>query len=173
MITSYCRETTDWGSKLSRDIIYVVGICQQQQLKTLSMVYGVDYAASASVYERIAHTIKKGVLSIPDIEFSATNELGRVNRVDPLGITYLRLRGMWGIENPVKTFNYVYQPKEKKKFNLMAVVNYQKYFSFENYSQLEDLAKVMPDLAITDIKIKNPNNPAELKEAKLITFSSD
>ena len=47
------------------------------------------------------------LIELQDVEFSETNELGRVNKVDPLGITYLRIRGMWGIENPIKVFNYV------------------------------------------------------------------
>lgn len=34
-----------------------------------------------------------GVKEIEDIEFAETKELGRINRVDPLGITNLRIRG--------------------------------------------------------------------------------
>src|SRR5699024_11579610 len=62
----------------------------------LWFVYGDCYCADKSYYERIADTIKDGVSSIPDVDFGETKELGRVNKVDPLGITYLRIRGMWG-----------------------------------------------------------------------------
>ena len=34
--------------------------------------------------------------------FAETKELGRVNQVDPLGITNLRIRGMWQIETQEK-----------------------------------------------------------------------
>ena len=42
--------------------------------------------------------------------------------------------------------------------------------SFENTPELYELAKKYKKLEIQDIHIKNPNNPAQLKEAKLITF---
>jgi hypothetical protein len=108
MITDKCRNCEVWSEK---DIIYVIGVVPKENgnegkyLTTLSMVYGLDYAASASIYERIKNVISNGITSINDVEFSQTNEIGRVNRVDPLGITYLRIRGMWGIENPIKTFS--------------------------------------------------------------------
>lgn len=109
--------------------------------------------------------------SISGVEFAETKELGRVNRVDPLGITYLRVRGMWGIENPFSVFDYVYKRDYSKKFNFMALINNEKYYSFDNYSTLEKMCENIVGLKIADIKIKNPNNPAQLKEAKLITYT--
>lgn len=97
MITDECRKCEDWKEK---DIIYAVGVVDESKLKSLCMVYGMDYAANHETYERIKDVIRNGVISVPDVEFAETKELGRVNRVDPLGITYLRVRGMWGIENP-------------------------------------------------------------------------
>lgn len=44
-------------------------------------------------------------MQIPNISLTDTRELGKLNKVDPLGITYLRIRGMWGIENPFQVFN--------------------------------------------------------------------
>lgn len=110
------------------------------------------------------------VESITGVEFAETKELGRVNRVDPLGITYLRVRGMWGIENPFSVFDYVYKRDYNKKFNFMALINDDKYYSFDNYSDLENLCESVEGLQIADVKIKNPNNPAQLKSAKLITY---
>jgi hypothetical protein len=104
------------------------------------------------------------------VEFSETNELGRVNRVDPLGITYLRIRGMWGIDNPMKAFSYVYSRSNNGAFNFMALINHEKYKSFENTGELEQLAKKTDGLNISDVEIKTPDNPAVLKHAKLITF---
>ncbi|WP_277986578.1 NgoPII family restriction endonuclease [Avibacterium paragallinarum] len=103
-----------------------------------------------------------------DFEFSDTQEFARINRVDPLGITYLRVRGMWGIENPWTVFRYIYQRDAKYTFNFMAVINEDKWNSFNNYNELLELKH--PNLRITDVEIQNPNNPAQLKPAKLITF---
>lgn len=167
MIKHACRTCEAWTAK---DMIYVVGVVDEQNIKSLAMVYGDDYCADKSVYEQIKSVIKDGVESINGVEFSETKELGRVNRVDPLGITYLRVRGMWGIENPFTVFNYVYRRDESKRFNFMAIINHDKYYSFDNHGILESMVGKVEGLNINNVRIKNPNNPAQLKDAKLITF---
>jgi len=165
MITAACRECEVWHEK---DILYAIGVVNGNSLKKLFFVYGVDYAASAEIYERIKSTISSGVSTIPDVEFAQTNELDRVNRVDPLGITYLRIRGMWGIENPAKVFSHVYTPINVD-FEFTAIINTNKYNSFPEADKLA-LEKIA-EVAITDIRIKTPDNPSVLKQAKLIRFS--
>ncbi len=167
MITDGCRTAEDWKEK---DMIYTVGVVNQNKLKHLCMVYGLDYCASIDTYERIKTKIKEGVEEIQDIELAETNELGKLKKVDPLGITYLRIRGMWGIENPFKVFDYVFERDMSKELNFMAIINLEKYCSFSNVNELEELASKNSNLNIKDVKIKNPNNPAQLKDAKLITF---
>lgn len=168
MIKRACRTCENWTVK---DMIYAVGVVDDNNIKSLALVYGDDYCAEKSVYEQIKSVVKTGVESIAGVEFAETKELGRVNRVDPLGITYLRVRGMWGIENPFSVFDYVYKRDYSKKFNFMALINDDKYYSFDNYSDLENLCASVEELQITDVKIKNPNNPAQLKSAKLITYT--
>ncbi len=168
MITEACRVCEDWVEK---DIIYCVGVVKNNILSNLCMVYGIDYAASEEVYTRIKDVISDGVNSIQGVEFAETNELGRVNRVDPLGITYLRVRGMWGIENPFRVFNYIYSRDNSKEFNFMALINKEKYDILDNTEELEGLLGQVEGLNIEDVEIKNPNNPAQLKKAKLIIFN--
>ncbi|PHI04771.1 NgoPII family restriction endonuclease [Fusobacterium polymorphum] len=167
MITDACRSCEKWEEK---DIIYTIGTCEKNKLTSLIFVYGEDYAAENKIYENVKNKIKLGIETINDLEFLETNEIGRVNRVDPLGITYFRIRGMWGIENPVKVFDYIYKRDDSKQFNFMALINEDKYLSFSNTKELEDLEKENKNLEIKDVRIKNPNNPAQLKKAKLITF---
>ena len=104
MITSACKSCEEWSEK---DIIYAVGHIDNHQLKILSLVYGDCYAASKEIYERIKDKISDGLKEM-DLEFSETKELGRVNRVDPLGITNLRIRGMWTIQNPLKVYKELF-----------------------------------------------------------------
>ena len=167
MITVDCKRAEVWQVK---DFIYAVGVVKNSSIKSLCFVYGDDYAANADIYDRIRLTIKDGLLTSPAVEFADTKELGRVNRVDPLGITYLRIRGMWGIDNPFTVFRYVYTRNHSNKFNFMAIINEEKYNSFDNKNELEQLNALDQNLSITNIQIKNPNNPAQLKNAKLITF---
>ena len=167
MITDACRNCEEWKEK---DIIYAIGTCEKNKLTSLIFVYGEDYAAENKIYENVKNKIKLGIETINGLEFSETNEIGRVNRVDPLGITYFRIRGMWGIENPIKVFDYIYERDNTKQFNFMALINDDKYNSFFNREELENLEKENKYLEIRNVKIKNPNNPAQLRSAKLITF---
>lgn len=168
MISSACKTAENWTEK---DIIYAVGVVKNNNLKHLCMVYGLDYCASEECYSRIKTTIKNGVESIPGIEFAESRELGHINKVDPLGITYMRVCGMWGIENPWNVFSYVYKRNPQKKFNFMCIINNAKWATFDNTSELIALSKEISDLSISDVKIKNPDNPAQLVDAKLIAFS--
>ena len=83
----------------------------------------------------------------------------------------MRVRGMWGIENPWKVFDYVCKYDQTKAFHLMCIINFEKWNSFENTGALEELAETNEALTITDVKIKNPDNPANLVDAKLIQFT--
>ena len=168
MISSACKNCEEWSV---RDMIYAVGVLNNDKLKSLALVYGIDYCAAEETYARIKSTIKTGVESIPNVEFAETNELGRVNRVDPLGITYLRVRGMWHIENPFTVFRYIYQRDNNKDFNLMAIINTDKVEKLDNFSKLETLVESHEGLNITDAQIKDPNNPATLRNVKLITYT--
>lgn len=170
MLVKSCISCEDWVEK---DMIYAIGqINKQNLLNSLCFVYGVDYAASLDIYERIKEIIKRGILTINGVEFSETKELGRVNKVDPLGITNLRIRGMWHIENPIKVFDYIYEPQKNASFNMMTLINIEKYlkFSDEDRNELERKEKELENLVIKDVKINCPDNPAKRKDAKLITF---
>ena len=167
LISTACRESELWTEK---DIIYAVGVVNGNNLKHLCMVYGQDYCASDECYNRIRQRIKNGVETIPNVEFAQTKELGRVNRVDPLGITYLRIRGMWHIENPWKVFNYVYTRNFQAKFNFMCIISFDKWNQFKNREELFYIQKFYSALKIVDVKIKNPDNPCKLYNAKLISY---
>ncbi len=162
-ITQACVECENWTEK---DIIYTTGVVQDNTLKHLWLIYGDCFSADKNIYERIANTISEGLTNIPDVEFSQTKELGRVNKVDPLGITYLRIRGMWGIDNPGKIFDYIYNVDKNKNFSLCCIM---KKFKYDSFSQLDrkDLES-NSSFIVKDEKIKNPNNPAQLIDAKVI-----
>ena len=167
LISKACREAETWTEK---DIIYAVGVVNENKLKYLCMIYGQDYCASEDCYNRIRQKIKDGVESIGGVEFAQTRELGRVNCVDPLGITYLRIRGMWHIENPWRVFDYIYRRNFQADFNFMTVISSEKWLTLSNRSKLIELQKYYSALKIVDVKIKNPDNPAKLNDAKLISY---
>lgn len=128
LITNNCRNCEDWKEK---DVIYAIGVAEEKKLKLLWLIYGDCYAADREVYERIQNAIASGIRKIQDVDFSETRELGRVNKVDPLGITYLRIRGMWGIQNPILVYNYIdFNLKNNKNLQIVALMRETKYLSF-------------------------------------------
>jgi len=167
MITQACRDCEDWREK---DLVYTIGVVKKNKLRTLWFVYGDCYAAGKETYERIRDKISSGLDELEGIELSETKELGRVNGIDPLGITYLRIRGMWHIDNPTKVYEYITDTNNKKLI-VNALMLKNKYASFPAKDR-EDLEKLeCANFSINDVRIKSPNNPARLLEAKLIKFT--
>lgn len=167
-IAKGCIECETWTE---RDIIYAVGYTNDTSLNSLWLVYGTVFAAKHEVYDRIKNTIKTGIKTIPDVEFADTQELGGVKKVDPLGITNLRIRGMWHIHNPRKVFDYL--KLKEGDYKVVAIIPIEKYKSFprESISRVE--SPKIKELSILDIQVKNPNNTANLIDCKLITIKTE
>lgn len=168
MITNECRTCENWDVK---DIIYVVGNTTDTHLQELWFVYGDCYAADKNIYERIKNTIVNGLHSIPNIELTETNELGKIKKVDPLGITDLRVRGMWSIFHPKKVFDYLPKQNISSEFKFYCVMKAEKYQSFPDEDK-NNLITLKDDRTffINDVQIRNPNNPAQLIPIKFMEF---
>ena len=171
-ITINCKncELVNW---LEKDIIYVIGVVESKtnKIKILWFIYGNCYSANKEVYQRIIDKISCGIEEISDIEFIKTNEIAKVKKVDPLGITDLRVRGMWHIKNPINVFNDVIKIDLKKNFTMNAIMLDNKYKSFDinDRNYIENLKN--EDLLIKNIMIQSPDNPANLLNAKLISYA--
>lgn len=165
-IKNACRICEDeYGGWVKKDMIYAVGNVKNNQLHSLWFVYGDCYCADKSTYERIANTIKDGVSAIPDVEFGETKELGRVNKVDPLGITYLRIRGMWGIEHPAGVFRSIINPNLSKT-NIYVLMKKETHEEIENKPNFQEFID-QGILEIKEVQIPDPNNPAKNLDAIL------
>ena len=75
---------------------------------------------------------------------------------------------MWHIDNPLKVYKDYYEANETKTFSLACIIREDKFLSF-NSSDIDSLYS-HNDIAIKDIEIKDPDNPAKLLNAKLITL---
>lgn len=167
MATKACMKC-DGGDWVDKDIIYAVGYTDDSRLKSLYLVYGDCFCADSEVYERIKNIIADGVNSISDIEFTQTKELGKVKKVDPLGITDLRIRGMWHIDNPNKIFNYLHTTQSDSNFELICLMKLDKYNSLPQTDR--EAVENHSSVSVSDVRIKNPNNPVQLVDAKLLVF---
>ncbi len=165
-INNACKSCENWKEK---DLIYSIGHVKSKQLHSLWMVYGDCYAADDETYEKVESSIKESISLVDSLEINdTTNELSGIKNVDPLNITYLRVRGMWIIENPSKVFDYVYSHDLKVKFQMITLMKKSKFESFSSNDRNQ--LKNLKNLTISDVKIKNPNNPADLIDATLIVY---
>lgn len=168
-ITQACRES-DGGEWEEKDIIYVIGKMDKdsRRLDYIWMVYGDCYAASPESYLRISKSISKGIMQMPGIEFLETNELAKVNKVDPLGITDLRVRGMWHIKNPKVVFEELFNEYPSEKTTVVVLMRKEKYLGFGDrlVQQVESCDRILK----YEVKIRNPDNPAILMDAILLNF---
>lgn len=167
-ISSECRniENGKWNEK---DIIYAVGCVSGKNLKSLVLVYGSIYCAGKECYENVFNKIKQSIKD-STLALEETNELAHINAVDPLGITYFRARGMWGISHPFRVFDYIHKYNNNNGFELMTIIPDDKFNSFANKDSLLKLAKENNKLKIMDARVKNPNNTVKTIGVKLITF---
>ena len=77
---------------------------------------------------------------------------------------------MWHIENPTKIFNYIYRYDEIKSFQFVCLMKKEKYESMPlaDRQTIENLNN--PNVNVSDVRIKNPNNPVQLMDGKLLVF---
>ena len=170
-ILKNCRQI-DGGQWNSKDIFYVTGWTEKRRMKYLNFIQGSCFIPEEKVYNKKLEGIKKNIynyLESEGLEAIKTVGLGKVNNIDPLGITNLRIKGVWSIKNPINTFSDTFIYDKNKDFNLIALMFKNKFDSFPK----KDVNAIINDkqIEIKDVKIKNPNNPQKKIETKLITMS--
>ncbi|BDS10021.1 NgoPII family restriction endonuclease [Aureispira anguillae] len=169
LITEHCKKCEDWAVK---DFIYVIGHLPKKSKNKLSSLWFIDgslYAADETVYTALKENLTTNIEAIPNVDFSPTNEIGRVNGVDPLKITNLRIRGMWLLHSPYKVFDYVHGYSPEEKFQCIALIPSEKYDSFPQESRTK--VETSEKIKLTTVKVQNPNNPVHLMDCKLIKYT--
>lgn len=162
-----CRDCEKWSEK---DMLYVVGQVAGTELRNLFFIYGDLYCDAREVYENVEKVIKDGLESLDGVELAETEELGRVNKVDHLEISDLRVRGMWLIKSPFLQFADLTKDIKDYTFKLVALIPVKKYNSFDNVEAFEKFCNDN-EVKIKEEKIPDPQNPANLIDAKLIVYS--
>ena len=170
-IVKNCREI-DGGQWNSKDVFYATGWIEKRRMKYLIFIQGSCFIPEEKVYNKKIQGLKKNIydyLESEGLEANRTIGLGKVNNMDPLGITDLRIKGVWRIKHPLKTFSDTFSYDKNKDFTLIALMLKNKFDSFPK----KDIDALVIDnqIEIEDVKIKNPNKPERKIEAKLITTS--
>lgn len=170
-VAAEAKKAEAWTEK---DILYVVGNVDSKAktVKSMWWIYGDCFCADASVYQRVSRKISAALTQIEDLDFSPTNELGRINGVDAQRFTDLRIRGMWLLKNPHKVFEGYASIDKYAKFQLFVLMQEEKWKSFpqEDRVLIEKLMK-SGVLEMTLEKVANPDNPAQSLNCRLIKFT--
>ena len=74
------------------------------------------------------------------------------------------------IKTPFQQFNYLTDEITDYTFKLVALIPENKYNSFSNIAEFENFCK-LNGVEIADEEIPDPQNPANLIDAKLIVYS--
>ncbi len=173
-ISSACKNAEVWEEK---DILYCIGyIKNRKTLRSIWMVYGDCYAADKDIYSRLSSQVTQAI-SHSGLESHETKEIANFPEVDPMGITTLRVRGMWTIQNPNIVFKDIssISSKEKEGFDIRCLMKVEKYNSMPiaDRHRIQELAKLSKNLTISNHKTPFPDNPAQLLDVVLISYRID
>jgi len=143
VVSKHCRTCENWNVK---DLLYIIGVTENNLLTDLWLVYGDCYFAEREIYENV------------------------ISRRDPLGITSFS-SGKSKVALPKKNFDYCNEVEDDSNFRLYCIMKMEKCLSFpENDRKQVESLTLNQGLTIGDISIKSPNTPQWLMPAKLIKF---
>ena len=170
-IMKNCRRI-DGGQWTSKDLFYVISWIEKRRMKYLIFIQGRCFIPEQKFYNKKIADLKKNIfnyLESEGLEANRTIALGKVTNIDPLAITNLRIKAVWRIKNPLKIFSDTFSYDKKQEFTLIALIFKNKFDSFPK----NDIDAIMKDkqIEIKDVKIKNPNDPQNKVDAKLIIAS--
>jgi hypothetical protein len=169
------RQAEKWKR---RDFFYVVGNASKTQSKGnfIWIAHGTIYAQDLNHYRKLESDLKPAIdnaIQVNGMDPGDTKELGRINKVDLLGRTDLRIRGMWGIQSPNSVFGNLPGVNETPTSHLVlhAVISESKWtklLSDRSEEVKKFWGKSSGRMQMSDVKVQDPNNPQNLIPTKLI-----
>lgn len=153
-------ETPPWSD---RDLIYIVGKTEGNKgttnnLKSLWCVYGSVFVADREAYLKYERPISKAVEKIEGFKSNTTKEFAVFDKVDPLGISKIRVRPMWSMHSPERIFKNYYTEDKSLVFQMIILVPENIYLSFDKIS-IRNLNKMIKSEIVEKrvIDLPNPN----------------
>lgn len=156
-LSKKCRECEEWTVK---DMWYVVGFVKNNEIKKLCFIEGACYAADAATYESYFNRLAKLIENEFKESASKTKEIGRINSIDPLGVTNLRIRPMWIMKNPIHTYEEYMGNHKERNFTCIAVMRKEKW----NVGEVEGID-------LYEQRIPSPNDAGKMIDALIARVS--
>ena len=171
-----CIKCETWSQ---RNFYYVLGRIKKgnERVSTLWVVDGEFMATSHNVYEQIFQSLKGSVnnfISANNLKNINSKELGRCRKIDPSDSTVLRIRSMWELESPQKTFQSLSGVKiDQNESVLHALIMEKKWNQYPVQSQNEITALIGTNGFSMSVinNIPDPKNPKNLLTGRLIRFA--
>jgi hypothetical protein len=174
-LTDNARNCEIWSR---RDLFYAIGNIQwgRQTGNWLWFVEGGVFAQDATFYDKIESDLKPVIakaLRANSLTPSPTNELGRANKVDLLQRTNLRVRGMWIVNNPTRTFSTLNGVKEDPSMHFVAHIlmrksKWESLLMDIDAKEMEITTATSPNLKISDVQVDDPNSENSKLQCKLV-----
>jgi hypothetical protein len=150
-----CRTCEDW---VERNFLYFIGKANEEFVEALWIVDGACIADSAETYDMIFDKLS---LTVSDLGGEPGNEIGRLNNVDALKATSLRVRAMWLLEHPARLFSSVLVPPKQGSFVLNVLVSAEKWDSFPSDEVDAVIALSSSGINIQRIEIPDSGTPGK------------
>jgi len=161
-----CKNCEVWEEK---DFLYFIGKTNEEYVEALWLIDGRCIADEEETYDVIFDKLS---LTISDLGGDPGNEIGRLNEIDKLKVTSLRVRAMWLLEHPAKIFEAIFEPIKPKTFVLNVLVSLDKWnsYSAEEIDHVNDLRG--SDLKINHIQLADSGESSRLMQAVHISWQT-
>ena len=161
-----CRDCEIWVEK---DFVYFIGKANAEYVEAVWLIDGRCIAAESSVYDVLFDKLKA---TVKELGGEPGNEIGRLNRVDPLKATSLRVRGMWLLDHPAKVFKDFFVKPQDQVFVLNALISKTKWDEYpkELIDDLEALS--VHGLSIEHIVLPDSGGSNEPMRAVHISWAT-
>lgn len=172
-----CINCEPWNK---RTFYYVIGRIKQndQRVASLWVVDGQLMASDHAVYENVFAGLQGAVdnfITSQNLMQIQSVELGRIRGIDPLDKTVLRVRSMWELESPQKTFKDIQGVRpdnQKSVLHALILDSEWNQYSAESRSEISALVGREGFSLLTIDNLPNPSNPEQMLSAKLIRYES-
>jgi hypothetical protein len=114
------------------------------------------------LFDRLKATVK-------ELGGEPGNEIGRLNKVDPLKATSLRVRGMWLLDHPAKVFNDFFVKPQEQVFVLNALVSASKWDEYS--TELIDEVNALSHKGLKVERIDLPDSGGSSTPLKAVHIS--
>lgn len=158
-----CRTCEEWSEK---DFLYFIGLANSEYVKALWLIDGRCIADSAHTYDMI---FDKLALTVTDLGGQPTNEIGRLNKVDPLKATSLRVRAMWQLEHPANVFKAYLLAPEPDAFVLNVLVPAAKWDAYP--AEQKEAVSDLRSLGLTIERIEMPDSGTQGQTQQVVHIS--